>query len=60
MGVWVLRLWRAAPGGGAGWSEFQRPWDGEQGLEDGVCPDWAGGGSWEVAGLRSERTGLRG
>lgn len=26
MGVWGLRLWRAAPGGGAGWSECQRPW----------------------------------
>lgn len=26
MGVRGLRLWRVAPGGSAGWSEFERPW----------------------------------
>lgn len=54
VGICGSRLWRAVPGGGAGWSEFQRPGDGQRGLEDGVCPDWAGGGSREVRGVEAE------
>lgn len=34
MGVWGLCLWRAAPGGRAGCSEFQRPWGRKARLED--------------------------
>lgn len=53
LGVRGLRLWRAAPAGGAGWSEFQRPWglrERIKGLSARIGPEAGPGRSHGAAG----------